>query len=84
MYDIMRLKGGEVMKIVFHDIKQSEFACAIECLNLCKQENAPENGFEHPYFMPGGVYGKQWLQLDSSLALSGNKKLYADTFSQKL
>lgn len=37
------------------------------------QSDAADFGFNHPYFTPGGAYGKQWWQLDSSLALSGYK-----------
>lgn len=61
------------MKINFPNIKQEEFDYAFECLDDCKQPDAAEFGFNHPYFTPGGQYGKQWWQLDSSLSLSGYK-----------
>ncbi len=55
------------------NISQKEFKYAFECLEDCKQSDAANFGFNHPYFTPGGAYGKQWWQLDSSLALSGYK-----------
>lgn len=61
------------MKIVFPNISQIDFEYAFECLEECKQSDAAEFGFNHPYFAPGGQYGKQWWQLDSSLALAGYK-----------
>ena len=61
------------MKITFPKIKQSDFYYAFECLNDCMQSDAKDFGFNYPYFTPGGCYGKQWWQLDSSLALSGYK-----------
>lgn len=61
------------MRISFPDISQTDFDYAIECLEECKQPDAAEFGFKHPYFTPGGQYGKQWWQLDSSLALAGYK-----------
>lgn len=66
---------GEVndMKIHFPNITQNEFDYAFECLEDCKQSDAVNFGFNYPYFTPGGAYGKQWWQLDSSLALSGYK-----------
>ncbi len=59
------------MKIVFPYIQQKDLEYAKECLELCKQDNAEEYGFRYPYFAPGGLYGKQWWQLDFSLALRG-------------
>lgn len=61
------------MTINFPNISQKEFEYAFECLEDCKQSDAADFGFNHPYFTPGGQYGKQWWQLDSSLALSGYK-----------
>lgn len=61
------------IKIQFPGISQSDFEYALECLELCKQESAPEYGFRYPYFAPGGDYGKQWWQLDASIALCGYK-----------
>lgn len=70
------------MKIEFPNISQKEFEYAFECLEACKQPDAADLGFNHPYFTPGGQYGKQWWQLDSSLALSGYKwadRAFAET-----
>lgn len=61
------------MKIIFPNITENDFNDAINCLESCKQNHAKEFGFNYPYFTPGGMYGKQWWQLDSSLALSGYK-----------
>ena len=52
-------------------INQNDLEYAIETLDLCKQDHAQKYGFNYPYFTPGGAYGKQWWQLDSSLALRG-------------
>jgi len=61
------------MRIKFPGIKQTDLDYAVGCLNNCMQSDASEFGFNYPYFTPGGAYGKQWWQLDSSLALSGYK-----------
>ena len=61
------------MHIEFPGVLQGDFEYAVECLEICKQESAPQYGFRFPYFTPGGAYGKQWWQLDSSLALCGYK-----------
>ena len=61
------------VKIHFPNISQNDFDYTFECLVDCKQPEAADFGFNHPYFTPGGQYGKQWWQLDSSLALSGYK-----------
>ena len=61
------------MQISFPNISQEEFEYAFACLEACKQSDAADFGFNYPYFTPGGEYGKQWWQLDSSLALSGYK-----------
>ncbi len=61
------------MKLTFPNIYQAEFDYAFDCLNDCMQPEAEAYGFRHPYFTPGGAYGKQWWQLDSALALCGYK-----------
>ncbi len=61
------------MNIVFNGIKQEDLDYAFACLEDCRQESAKEYGFNYPYFTPGGLYGQQWWQLDSSLALCGYK-----------
>ena len=66
------------MNILVDGISQKDFDYAIECMDVCKQNDAKEYGFNYPYFTPGGSYGKQWWQLDSSLALSGYKWIDRD------
>lgn len=61
------------MNIYCQNISQDDIDYAIECLEFCKQEDAKEYGFNYPFFAPGGYYGKQWWQIDSSLALCGYK-----------
>lgn len=61
------------MKITMRGITQQDLDYAVECLEACKKDDAKEFGFNYPYFTPGGMYGAQWWQLDSSLALSGYK-----------
>lgn len=59
------------MKITFPGITQEDFEYAFECLEDCRQESAVQYGFCYPFFSPGGAYGAQWWQLDSSVALGG-------------
>ena len=59
------------MKITFPSVFTSDIEYAKNCLEICKQDDAKDFGFNHPFFTPGGYYGKQWWQLDSSLALRG-------------
>ncbi len=61
------------MEIQSSFLQQNDLEYAIECLEVCKQDHAQKYGFNYPYFTPGGAYGKQWWQLDSSLALCGYK-----------
>ena len=61
------------MKINFPGIAQADLDYAVECIEVCRRENAEQYGFPYPYFTPGGAYGAQWWQLDSSLALCGYK-----------
>lgn len=72
------------MKIKFPKISQSNFDYAIKCIQVCRQEDAKEYGFNYPYFTPGGMYGKQWWQLDSSLALGGYKWVDRDFCKRSL
>ena len=59
------------MKLVLGEISQKDLDYSITCLAVCRQDSAEQYGFCHPYFAPGGHYGKQWWQLDSALALRG-------------
>ncbi len=61
------------MNIQFPNLSQTDIDHAFACLEDCKQPDAAAFGFHHPYFTPGGHYGKQWWQLDSALALGGYK-----------
>ena len=70
------------MSILGKFITQDDFNYAVECLEDCKQNSAKQFGFNYPYFAPGGRYGEQWWQLDSSLALCGYKwidRAFAET-----
>lgn len=70
------------MSVICQNITQDDFNYAIECLEDCKQNSAKQFGFNYPYFAPGGRYGEQWWQLDSSLALCGYKwidRAFAET-----
>lgn len=62
-----------MMNIIVDNLYLDDIDYAVKCLEDCKQTDAKEYGFNYPYFTPGGIYGKQWWQLDSSLALSGYK-----------
>ena len=72
------------MKIQFPNVTEDDLLYAVECLEVCKQENASKYGFQHPYFTPGGSYGKQWWQLDSSLALRGYQWIDRDFCERSL
>lgn len=72
------------MKISFPGISQADFDYAIECLEVCKKPDAKNYGFNYPYFAPGGMYGSQWWQLDSSLALCGYKWVDKDMVEASL
>ena len=72
------------MKINFPRISQEDFDYAIECLEVCKKLDTKNYGFNYPYFAPGGMYGSQWWQLDSSLALCGYKWVDKDMVEASL
>ena len=72
------------MKITFPGISQADFDYAIDCLEVCKKPEAKKYGFSYPYFAPGGMYGAQWWQLDSSLALCGYKWIDKDMVEASL
>jgi len=61
------------LKIILPGITQEDFDYSFACLAECKQESAKEYGFNYPYFTPGGAYGEQWWQIDSTVALCGYK-----------
>ena len=66
-------QNNSLLKISFPYVSQEHLDYAVHCLETCMQEDAKDFGFNYPYFTPGGMYGKQWWQLDSSLALCGYK-----------
>ena len=61
------------IKINLPGITQEDFEYAFFALEDCKKSAAKEYGFLYPFFDPGGAYGEQWWELDSSLALCGYK-----------
>lgn len=54
-------------------IDQPTFADAFKILDECLVMDVPLFGFDHPYMAPGGAYGSNWWQLDTSLNLAGAK-----------
>ena len=67
------------MDILFPGIKKDDLDYALKVLSDCIADSAPEYGFHHPYFGPGGLYTGCWWQLDFSVSLRGyrfiNKEL---------
>ncbi len=62
-----------IPRITLPDIDQSAFADAFKVLDECLINNAPVHGFTEPVMGPGGAYGENWWQLDSSLTCDGAK-----------
>ncbi|MBM3289972.1 MAG: hypothetical protein FJY92_07450, partial [Candidatus Hydrogenedentes bacterium] len=62
-----------VPKITLPGIDQAAFADAFKVLDECLISNVPVHGFTEPVMGPGGAYGENWWQLDSSLACDGAK-----------
>ena len=62
-----------VPRITLPDIDQSAFADAFKVLDECLINNVPVHGFTEPVMGPGGAYGENWWQLDSSLTCDGAK-----------
>lgn len=54
-------------------ISQKDFHDAFNVLDECLITNVPVFGFDYPVMGPGGAYGENWWQLDSSLAIAGAK-----------
>jgi hypothetical protein len=57
-----------VPKVTLPGIDQAGFADAFKVLDGCLIGNVPVHGFTEPVMGPGGAYGENWWQLDSSLA----------------
>jgi hypothetical protein len=54
-------------------IAQADFQDAFHVLDECLIVNVPVFGFTYPVMGPGGAYGENWWQLDSSLNVAGAK-----------
>ncbi len=65
--------GQVVPKIQLNGISQTTFADAFKVLDECLVIDIPAFGFDHPFMGPGGAYGPNWWQLDTSLNLAGAK-----------
>jgi len=65
--------GQVVPRIQIPGISQATFADAFKVLDECLVIDVPLFGFDHPYMAPGGAYGSNWWQLDTSLNLAGAK-----------
>ena len=64
---------GVVPRLTLPGIAQADFQDAFNVLNECLVVDVPCVGFEEPYLCPGGGYGFNWWQLDSSLNVAGSK-----------
>ena len=62
-----------IPKVTLPGIDQATFADAFKVLDECLIINVPVHGFTEPVMGPGGAYGENWWQLDSSLACDGAK-----------
>jgi len=49
------IKRGYILKILFNGISQEDYDYAVECLEVCKQDEARDYGFNYPFFAPGGI-----------------------------
>lgn len=65
--------GRVVPQIQLPGISQVDFQEAFKVLDDCLITHVPVFGFSEPVMGPGGGYGEDWWQLDSSLAVSGAK-----------
>ncbi len=62
-----------VPRVSLPGIRQADFADAFKVLDECLITDVPVEGFTYPVMGPGGAYGENWWQLDSSLNASGAK-----------
>jgi hypothetical protein len=65
--------GGVVPRVTLPGIDQAAFADAFAVLDECVITQVPVHGFTEPVMGPGGAYGENWWQLDSSLTCDGAK-----------
>lgn len=61
----------KIPKIKLAGIPQEDFTDAFQTLEECRIDTVPVKGFQYPFFAPGGQYGPDWWNIDSSLALRG-------------
>lgn len=54
-------------------LSQEGFQDAFQVLEECRIDVTPVDGFIYPFFAPGGLYGPNWWNIDSALALDGYK-----------
>jgi hypothetical protein len=62
-----------VPRVSLPGIRQADFADAFKILDECLIANVPVEGFAYPVMGPGGAYGENWWQLDSSLNAAAAK-----------
>ena len=62
-----------VPRLTLPGVAQADFQDAFNVLNECLVVDVPCVGFAEPYLCPGGGYGFNWWQLDSSLNVAGAK-----------
>lgn len=68
------LNGPTVVPLIqLPGIAQQQFQEAFDVLDECLVTDVPVAGFDHPFLAPGGAYGPNWWQLDSSLSAMGAK-----------
>ena len=72
-----------VPTVVLPAISQADFQDAFKVLDECIFLNVPVMGFEYPIMGPGGGYGENWWQLDTSLTQAG-AKWSNQTFSENI
>jgi hypothetical protein len=62
-----------VPKLSLPGISAEDFRDAFTVLDECLIVDVPVRGFPFPVMGPGGTYGENWWQLDSSLTMAGTK-----------
>ncbi len=62
-----------VPQVSLPGIKQAQFQDAFRVLDECIFLDIPVAGFEYPVMGPGGAYGENWWQLDTSLNQAGTQ-----------
>jgi len=62
-----------VPRLSLPGISQADFHDAFNVLDECLITNVPVHGFAYHVMAPGGAYGENWWQLDSSLNVAGAK-----------